>query len=515
MLRSELARRPEPGELAGVLVGPAVRVPGEAQEILERELVALEVADVDDPDAVGAVLLRERQLLPELRDRAGVEPLVAARPPVVVEVIVHARATRTLPLGRGGQAAEVAPVVLGPEQRDIVGHAHAVLIKFLHLLVEAPHLRDLRDVRVHLGAQEVALPVDDLLEQLAVRLRAAGRHLGVVRAAQAERDDALVIFIPPHALAPEVLQHVRMLRVVPAADRLLETPVPLLLRAQHRLLVRGAHDDAVLVGQARILGVVLVEGVVPHRRPEVVGTQAQHHLEEARVELAAVIRHVRDDVGIGLGRDVAEFRPHPIGEVRRLVVQENPAITHRGPLRDAAARLEGERGARRHGHVRPPVPRRHADLLRNFVDAVDRAALVAAGDDEGALDAGQRLLDGLDDEALPFSADGVHVELSRGDEPVDQAAFTHGADEDGHGCRGRRVGFQLRPPAGHARDVGLQVAGRAAHAGPFVRRHDERCDDALRHERHGTRRGGLGEQGAITERSEPGRERGQQEHQEQ
>ena len=64
----------------------------------------------------------------------------------------------------------------------------------------------------------------------------------------------------------------------------LQMPVPLLLRAQHRLLVGSAHHDAVFVGESRVVGIILGERVVPHRRPEVVALEAENDLENARVE---------------------------------------------------------------------------------------------------------------------------------------------------------------------------------------------------------------------------------------
>jgi len=56
-------------------------------------------------------------------------------------------------------------------------------------------------------------------------------------------------------------------------------PLPLLLRAQQRLVMRGAHDDAVLVGELGRQRIVLVEGVVPHRRPQIVRLQSKCRLQ--------------------------------------------------------------------------------------------------------------------------------------------------------------------------------------------------------------------------------------------
>ena len=107
---------------------------------------------------------------------------------------------------RGGrQPANITPIIFRPKQRDIIGRAHAGVVEILHLLVEAPHLRHVGHVGVHLLAQDVALHADDFFKQGAVRLRAAGRHLGIVGPAQAQCNNALVIPVSPDAFAPEIL----------------------------------------------------------------------------------------------------------------------------------------------------------------------------------------------------------------------------------------------------------------------------------------------------------------------
>ena len=142
---------------------------------------------------------------------------------------------------------------------------------------------------------------------------------------------------------------------------------------------------------ARVQRVVVVERVAPHRRPQVVALQAQDQLEDVRVELAV---------------EAAELLARPAGERRRLVVDEDAAVPHRR----LAAACSGRRATNSarwlpHRHVGPPVPGRDADLLRQVVDAEDRAALVAAGDDQRAVDAGPGPGDDGGDRRLPLSAD--------------------------------------------------------------------------------------------------------------
>ena len=65
----------------------------------------------------------------------------------------------------GGQAADVAPIVVAPEQRHIVRHAHAILVIVLHFLVERPELRDDGGVRLENLRNDFALGGHDFFEQ--------------------------------------------------------------------------------------------------------------------------------------------------------------------------------------------------------------------------------------------------------------------------------------------------------------------------------------------------------------
>ena len=93
------------------------------------------------PDAVGAVFFGEAHLFPDGRDRDGVDPLVVPRPPDVVEVIIDAGTAGTLSFRFRGQAPDISPIVISPEQRNIVRNAQTGGVVFLHFLVQAPELR--------------------------------------------------------------------------------------------------------------------------------------------------------------------------------------------------------------------------------------------------------------------------------------------------------------------------------------------------------------------------------------
>ncbi len=171
MFSAELARRPEFGEFSEMILVPALWGAGQREKELDGELHRFEVAHVDDPEAVGAIVESEAHLLLNFRNRVGIDPFVGTRAADIVEVVVDSRAAGALAFFGCGKAAEVAPVVVGPEQCDVLGHAHASFVVALHLFVEGPDLRDFSDVGIDGLGKDLALVGDDFFEQLGVGLR--------------------------------------------------------------------------------------------------------------------------------------------------------------------------------------------------------------------------------------------------------------------------------------------------------------------------------------------------------
>ncbi len=317
-------------------------------------------------------------------------------------MIINARAAAALAFLGGRQAADIAPIILGPEQRHVVRHTHPGVVKIHDFLVETPELRHLGHVGIDFLGDDFPLHVHDFFEQRHVRLRPAVGHRRVVRAAQTDGDDALIHFVAPDAFAPESLEDIRLLGVVPTAQRFLITAIPFLLRPQHRLLMRSAHHDAVFIRQHRIVRVVFVEGVVPHRRPEIITLQPQNQLEQIGVKAAPVIGHARRHRRIGAGRHCAIFLVDPVAQIRRLVVQKNAAIFHRRRPLHKFSGLHKQFVVMRRRHVRPIIPGRNADLFGQIINAVNRPAFVAAADDQRAVHAAASVWARLESKTIPI-----------------------------------------------------------------------------------------------------------------
>ena len=343
-------------------------------------------------------------------------------------------------LPRLRQAADVAPVVVGEQQGDVVGNPHTGVVIVLDLLVEGPDLRGLFRRPAGDVGDDPALVGDDGLQQ------PSGRALGhrlVAVAAHAHRDQALVGAQAGHALPPEAAQRLGIFRIVPGA---LAEAVPLDMGAAHRLVVRGPQHDAHLVGQGRAHRVVVIDRLAPHGRPQEVALQPQDQLEDPLVE--GVVEAAEGLVG-------------PAVEGRVLVVQEDAPVLDRRLL-DVGAGGDEDVLARGNGDVGPPGPGRDAGPLGKVVGAEDRAALVGAGDHQGAGEARPGVFDHLLDEGLPLAVDLRNVQLARGDQGVDGRALADRAD-DHH----RRV--PGRGGAGEGGEVAAQPLDGADRAGEIGR----------------------------------------------
>ncbi|MNJ39861.1 hypothetical protein D3C77_347430 [compost metagenome] len=89
-------------------------IPGHAQKIFHREFQRLQIADIHDPNAVGAVFIGFVHLLPNLWNRYGVDPFIGTRAPDVIKVVIDARSPGTFTFLWGRNTPQVAMVVVRP-----------------------------------------------------------------------------------------------------------------------------------------------------------------------------------------------------------------------------------------------------------------------------------------------------------------------------------------------------------------------------------------------------------------
>src|SRR5690606_33482806 len=137
-------------------------------------------------------------------DRRGVDPAVGARPADIIKVIINTGTAAALTLFGRGQTAQVAPVIIAPQQNDIVWNAHATFVKALHFFVESPNLGHLADFAVveNFG-NNLALVTDNFFQQAAIFTLA---HRGIFLAARPRGINAFIGLVTLGSFGPEVVQ---------------------------------------------------------------------------------------------------------------------------------------------------------------------------------------------------------------------------------------------------------------------------------------------------------------------
>ena len=209
-------------------------------------------------------------------------------------------------------------------------------------------------------------------------------------------------------------------------------------------MMGSTHHYAHFICRLLVLRIVGIESPAPHGWPHHVAPETQHQFENALVEAVVAILGA---VGI----------LHPRGEARRLIVEEDATIAY-GWFAIGIDSLVYEDGVvMLHGHVCPVIPRRYAHLLGEFVDAIDGASAVAAGDDE-------LVVHHSDDEFLALALEQISVDAFLFDELVDGSRMSDGSHEDG--CL--PVGGDGGLGAAHLADVPDQCIGSIAHATAVV-----------------------------------------------
>src|SRR5277367_4433294 len=94
------------------LVVVGMNIPPEFEPEIHADFAGFDVADVDDPDSVGAVVVGFGHLLPDQPRRRGVEPGVGTGAAKVTDMVVDAGGAGALLFVGRGKLADVAEVIV-------------------------------------------------------------------------------------------------------------------------------------------------------------------------------------------------------------------------------------------------------------------------------------------------------------------------------------------------------------------------------------------------------------------
>src|SRR5687767_10781431 len=120
MLGAKLAADPGLDPILSAVNIPFLGIICQVKEVADGDLEGLQVANIDDPDAISLTSIRKVHLLSSLLQLNGVDPLVISWVADIVEMVVYSCASHAVRLILERQSANVAPVVVSPEQSDIV-----------------------------------------------------------------------------------------------------------------------------------------------------------------------------------------------------------------------------------------------------------------------------------------------------------------------------------------------------------------------------------------------------------
>src|SRR6185312_3830290 len=158
----------------------------------------------------------------------------------------------------------------------------------------------------------------------------------------------------------------------------------------------------------------------------------------------------------------AEFLPRPSAKARGFVIDENtpvPDFRLAGKI-SSGQDIRGSTLSR--GHIRPPIPGGYAQLLRQLVNSVDRAPLVAPGYHQQPPAMIGRILRRSDHKAFPFASQVLHIQRSRLHQLSDLFAFTQCSHDDRNTfSNGGSTARKLRPYTGYAVNIVPEISNRA------------------------------------------------------
>ena len=345
----------------------AIDVPRHIHE--ERQVVGrhLRIVNIHYPYILAVVVVGGLHLRVYQARLRRSEPQVVVRTAPVAQVIVYTTAARTLLLGLVAHASHISVVVVAPHQRNIVRHNESRLIDVEYLLIRNEHLRHARNVFVVVFLYQTSLTVYGRLQAVELLLlRLAALHSAVVDAAHADGEEHILTLYLLEALYPVFLH------VIPVGDEVIRAASVLVpfrnIVPQKGFTMRRTHHDVERVGQLPVTrnGKERLRALM-HARPERVGPEAKHQLEDPAVGLGTY-------GALGRLRFYGLMCPYACGPV--LVVDEDAAILNRWALKLVEVAHHVELLLTLRCHVAPPYPGRHTCLTRQLQDAVGRTATV-------------------------------------------------------------------------------------------------------------------------------------------
>ena len=270
-----------------------VDVPSHVHEKFYLILCRLDVAHIEDPDLLDALVIGELHLLVKQGWAERAEPKIVVRTPPIGNVVIDAIASLSSCLSLGGEMTDIAIVVVTPHQADVLWHLQARVVDVEHLLIWDEDLWHLSYILVNILFQKLTLVSNSARKHSLLFLHTFGsKHSTVMHATHTDGIEYLLTCDLLHTIFPKAIDLSRIVHVVIISHT---TARPFSCwTGGHRLAMTTAHIDAIA---GCCLTVARHEEErhrdFMHGRPDGIGTQAQQQFEDLCVGLRSYLsRHV-------------------------------------------------------------------------------------------------------------------------------------------------------------------------------------------------------------------------------
>ena len=131
------------GMVGDILKSIFFRVPGHIHKQRDRILHRFQVANIQNPHTLDAVVVGQRELFEHLLSLGDIQPLCVTWCTYIVDVVVKSPTTLMFAFLSIGYTSHITPVVVAQQHDDVIRHTHTCIIVVEHFLIQCPNLRSL------------------------------------------------------------------------------------------------------------------------------------------------------------------------------------------------------------------------------------------------------------------------------------------------------------------------------------------------------------------------------------
>ena len=350
-------------------------VPGHVHHQFNLVFDGFDVAYVENPNLLDALVVGGVHLVVEQGGREGAQPEIVMGAPPVRYVVVDTVASRTCTFSLGREMANITIIVVRPHQTDVIGHLQAGMIDIEHLLVGDKHLGHPRHVFVYIAGQQLALVGNDPFQHRFLFGDGLGSFHGtVVYPSHAYGVEDRLSGHLFHPLFPKAAHRLAVVHIVVFA---LASFLPFHGGARsHWLTMRASDIDAIAFGHFAVaFGEEEGTRTLVHGWPVGVGPEPQHQFKDALIGLGTYLPLGTRFIGLA----------GPRHESPVFVVDEDASVFHAGSLFAHKVGGQTEHLLGTWLGIRPPFPGRYAHQPREFQQSVGHSVGIVSRDVQPAL----------------------------------------------------------------------------------------------------------------------------------